>query len=72
MIIRGKNAQVFIFTSLDSISDVSLKAMLSLMPLDRKIKVSRYKKKIDKKLCIISYMLFILAMGKVFHFMIKN
>ncbi|MBS4535925.1 4'-phosphopantetheinyl transferase superfamily protein [Clostridium sp. D2Q-14] len=67
VIIRGKKVQVFVFTSLDSISDESLKAMLSLMPLERKIKASRYKRKRDKKLCIISYMLFILAMEKGFN-----
>lgn len=65
--VKGKEVCIFTHTSLNQIDDEMLKIMLLFMPLDRQVKASRYKRKIDKKLCIVSYMLFVLAMNKRFN-----
>ncbi len=65
--IKGKEVYIFKHTSLNKINDEMLKKMLLFMPLERQNKASRYKRKIDRKLCIVSYMLFVLAMQKGFN-----
>lgn len=66
VLIKGRKVYIFTFTSLDEVSDNLLESMLSSMPLNRQIKASRYKRNTDKKLSVLSYMLFVLAMEKVF------
>lgn len=65
--VKGKEVCIFTHTSLNQINDEMLKKMLLFMPPDRQVKARRYKRKIDKKLCIVSYMLLVLAMNKGFN-----
>ena len=65
--INGRLISVFTYTSLEQIDDEMLAMMYKIMPIDRQLKAKRYKNKIDKKLCIISYALFVLAMRNTFN-----
>lgn len=63
---NGKLVNLFTYTALDQIDDAKLDMMYELMPFERQIRAKRYRNKIDKKLCIVSYALFVLALQETF------
>ncbi|KMJ57104.1 hypothetical protein AB685_16885 [Bacillus sp. LL01] len=64
--LNGKLINVFTYTALEQINDEMLDMMFKIMPVNRQISAKRYRNELDKKLCIVSYALFVLAMQKTF------
>lgn len=65
--IKDTIAYIFTYTLLDEIDDELLLWMFKLMPKERQKKANSYKKDLDRKLCIISFALLVLAMEKLFN-----
>lgn len=49
--------KIYLFENPEMISDELLNRSMALLPIERRKKANRYKHSIDKKMCVISYLL---------------
>lgn len=59
--------KVYLFTDFESIDESFLQKCMKVLPPERKSRVHRYKFLIDRKMCIISYLLLLYALRKNYH-----